>query len=58
MYMYAVLTNSITRAHTQAGVVEDMNELASRFMSETDSRDDVVAEAAKVAEEHEDSRYM
>ena len=40
----------------QAGVVEDMNGLASRFMSETESRGEVVDEAAKIAEEHGDSK--
>lgn len=41
--------------YTQAGVVEDMKGLVSRFMSETESREEVVDEAAKIAEEHEDS---
>lgn len=40
----------------KAGVVKEMNELASRFMEEAESRDDIVAEAATVAEEHEDSK--
>lgn len=33
-----------------------MNELASRFVTEDESREDIVAEAAEVAEEHEDSK--
>ena len=37
-------------------MVEDMNGLASQFMSEAESRDEVVDQASKVAEEHEDSK--
>lgn len=39
----------------EAGIVKEMNELASRFVTEDESREDIVAEAAEVAEEHEDS---
>ena len=35
-----------------------MNELASRFMTEDESREDIMAEAATVAEEHEDSQWV
>lgn len=41
---------------SQAGVVGDMNGLASKFMTEEESRDEVLSEAEKVADKHEDSQ--
>ena len=45
-----------THTHTQAGVVEDMNGLASKFMSEEEARGEVLSEAEGAAEKHEDSQ--
>ena len=48
-----------TRTHTltvQAGLVEDMNELASRFVSEAEARESILSEATTAAESHEDPK--
>ena len=38
----------------QAGLVDDMNELAMRFMSEADKREEVLSEATAKAERDDD----
>ena len=61
MYMYMSFVRCLTvihkhthvRTHVQAGVVKEMNELVSRFMTEEETRDEVMAEAASVAETHD-----
>ena len=50
-------THTYTHAQTvQAGLVEDMNELASRFVSETAARESILSEATTAAESHEDPK--
>ena len=52
-------THTHTHTHThivQAGLVEDMNELASRFVSETAARESILSEATTAAESHEDPK--
>jgi protein disulfide-isomerase A6 len=46
------------KLNSHAGVVEDMNGLASKFMSEEEVRDEVLSEAEESAEKHEDSQAM
>lgn len=38
----------------QAGLVTEMSDLASRFMTEGGSREEVMSEAESVAESHDD----
>ena len=38
----------------KAGVVEEMDELASDFMANSDERGDILAKAVEEAESHED----
>ena len=54
-------TTTHTQPHTcqmcaQAGLVEEMNELASRFITETEARETILTEAQSVAESHEDPK--
>ena len=62
MYMFRFL-NSIIHVHVhvlhflmQAGMVEEMNVFASRFVSESEKRDEIISEASAVAEGHEDPK--
>lgn len=61
-WVVCILPHSHTCIHLhmhyllKAGIVKEMNELASRFMTEDASREDIVSEAATVAEEHDDSK--
>ena len=52
-------THTHSHSHTltvQAGLVEDMNKLASRFVSETEARENILSEATTAAESHEDPK--
>ena len=40
----------------QAGMVEEMNEFASRFMSETEQREEIISQASAVADTHQDPK--
>ena len=52
-----VIIPPATHTHTmQAGLVEDMNELASRFVSEKEARETILSEATTAAESHEDPK--
>ena len=57
--LYSILPTHIQythQMHAQAGLVEDMNELASRFITETEARETILTEAKSVAESHEDPK--
>ena len=54
MYMYMYQYNvTIT---LQAGMVDEMNEFASRFMSESEKREEIISEASAVADIHKDPK--
>lgn len=40
----------------QAGMVEEMNAFASRFMSESEKREEIISEASAVADGHKDPK--
>ena len=40
----------------QAGMVEEMNVFASRFVSESEKRDEIISEASAVADGHNDPK--
>ena len=40
----------------QAGMVEEMNTFASRFMSESEKREEIISEASAAADDHKDPK--
>ena len=52
MYMYQY---NVTIA-LQAGVVDEMNEFASCFMSENEKREEIISEASAAADTHKDPK--